>query len=280
MTEPLRRPRVVATDLDGTFLRFDGTVSERSRAAWAALDAVGIEGVIVTARPPRWIDHLADLVGAHGTVLCGNGAFVYDVPSRRVVEQHGFTREETLALARDLRKAIPGIGFAAERAHGPWIEEVYAEPHPESVPPGLVFGHIEQIDDAPVGKLLGTDPSMDDDAFVAAVREVVGERGVVAVSGAVQLAEINPPGVTKAVVLERWCAERGVGPHEVWAFGDMPNDVPMLAWAGASFAVEGGHPDALAAASDRCASNDDDGVARELERLLAHLDRKGLPENH
>jgi len=75
-------PRLVATDLDGTLLRSDGTCSERTRATLAAVELAGIQVVLVTARPPRWLQDLVDLVGEHGVVLCANGAFVYDVRSR------------------------------------------------------------------------------------------------------------------------------------------------------------------------------------------------------
>ncbi len=81
MTVPARHPRLIATDLDGTLLRPDGSVSDRTRRALSGLADVGIELVFATARPPRWVDHLADVAGAHGTVLCVNGAFVYDVPA-------------------------------------------------------------------------------------------------------------------------------------------------------------------------------------------------------
>ena len=68
--------------------------------------------------------------------------------------------------------------------------------------------------------------------LLAVVREIVGERGRLAYSGAFGLAEINPAGVSKAVALERWSTERRISAAEVWAFGDMPNDLPMIAEAG------------------------------------------------
>jgi hydroxymethylpyrimidine pyrophosphatase-like HAD family hydrolase len=74
--------------------------------------------------------------------------------------------------------------------------------------------------------------------------------------------------VTKAAGLVRWCTRTGIHPADVWAFGDMPNDVPMLEWAGVGWAVANAHPDARAAASRTCASNDEDGVARTLEWAL------------
>jgi hydroxymethylpyrimidine pyrophosphatase-like HAD family hydrolase len=54
----------------------------------------------------------------------------------------------------------------------------------------------------------------------------------------------------------------------VVAFGDMPNDIPMLEWAGHAVAVANAHPDVLAVSREVTASNDDDGVALVLERLL------------
>ena len=73
--------RLVATDLDGTLLRSDGMCSERTRAALDAVERAGVGVVLVTARPPRWLHDLADLVAENGVVLCANGAFVYAQPS-------------------------------------------------------------------------------------------------------------------------------------------------------------------------------------------------------
>jgi hydroxymethylpyrimidine pyrophosphatase-like HAD family hydrolase len=78
-----------------------------------------------------------------------------------------------------------------------------------------------------------------------------------------RLVEISAAGVTKAFAV----ASLGVPAGAAVAFGDMPNDVPMLEWAGLGVAVENAHPDAIAAADEVTASNDEDGVALVLERL-------------
>ena len=80
--------------------------------------------------------------------------------------------------------------------------------------------------------------------------------------------EVSAPGVDKASGLAALAAELGVAAADVLAFGDMPNDLPMLRWAGTGWAVANGHDDVRAVADRVCGSNDDDGVARELERLL------------
>jgi hydroxymethylpyrimidine pyrophosphatase-like HAD family hydrolase len=263
----LRRPRLIATDLDGTLLRSDGTGSERTAEALRAVQSEGIRTVLVTARPPRWLDSLADLVGEGGVAICGNGAFVYDVPNRKVLSHRGIRPEAVAEIVADLRRELPAVTFAAERATGFALEDAYESQHP--VPVDAVRGPIPTADGGVVGKLLGRHPWMSEAEFLDRVVEVVGERGIVAYSGAGGLAEISAPGVTKAAGLESWCAELGLRAADVWVFGDMPNDLPMIAWAGTSFAVANAHPDVLAAADHVCPSNDEDGVAQILERLVS-----------
>jgi len=87
-------------------------------------------------------------------------------------------------------------------------------------------------------------------------------------SGGAGLIELSAAAVTKAGALAELCRRWGVTAEEVIAFGDMPNDGPMLRWAGQSWAVANAHPEARAAATDVTASNDEDGVARILEGLF------------
>lgn len=261
-------PGLIATDLDGTLLRPDGSVSERSQRALSALAEVGIDLVFVTARPPRWVDHLADLVGAHGTVICCNGAFVYDVPQRAVIRAHGMSPSMVRAIAADLRAALPGVGFAVELPAGVRMEREYPIVHLEDLPADDAYWPIHAIDQ-PAGKLLARSVEVPEAEFRLRVTQIVGGRAEVTYSGFDGLAEIGPPGVTKASSLIEWCAGRGFSAGDVWAFGDMPNDLPMLTWAGVSFAVANAHPDVAAAASQRCPSNVEDGVACVLEALLS-----------
>ncbi|MGZ6753442.1 MAG: HAD family hydrolase, partial [Nocardioides sp.] len=71
-------------------------------------------------------------------------------------------------------------------------------------------------------------------------------------------------GVTKASTLALLCADLGVTADDVVAFGDMPNDLPMLAWAGTSYAMADAHPTVTAAADHVAPGHDEDGVARVL----------------
>lgn len=261
------RPRVVATDLDGTLLHSDGSLSERSRLALRGVEDAGVHVLFVTARPPRWLTGLADAIGGHGHVICLGGAGVFEVATSRVSEVHAFGETALREVVADLRRAVPGIAFGLEGPDGPsfdprfYAEEDHVVPEAPRVP-------VEDLLDQPVGKLLARHRELSDEALFAAVEATVGDRATLAFSGAPGLAEMTAPGVTKASALEHWCSTRGIDAADVWAFGDMPNDLPMMRWAGRSIAVANAHPDVLAAATTTTASNDDDGVARALEALL------------
>jgi len=260
-------PRLVATDLDGTLLHSDSTCSERTRATLAAVELAGIQVVLVTARPPRWLQDLVDLVGEHGVVLCANGAFVYDVRSRQVRDERCMAAGLVGRIADDLRNALPGIAFAVESRVGFGREWGFRDER--TTPQDVAAAVLEELLDPPPGKVLARCDDMPAEQFHRLVKEVVGERAVVSYSGASGLAEISAPGVTKAAALAEWCAGQGIDSVDVFAFGDMPNDLPMLTWAGRSFGVANAHPDVLDMVDEVCPSNDDDGVAQVLEAVLA-----------
>ncbi|WP_370614734.1 HAD family hydrolase [Mumia sp. Pv 4-285] len=258
---------LLATDLDGTLLRSDGTLSVRTREAIAAAEEAGVPTVFVTARPPRWLDDLADAVGdaTGGVALSANGAFVYHVASRTVTEVGTMSPEVLHELGELLRAAIPGIAFAVERADGMRREERFA--YVRERPAADDLDDWARITDRPAGKLLAKLEGHDPDEFHRMVAVALEGRAELGFSGAVGLAEITAPGVTKASGLARWTAQAGFARERVWAVGDMPNDLPMLRWAGRSFAVANAHPDVLSTAHEVVPSNDEDGVAAILDRI-------------
>jgi HAD superfamily hydrolase (TIGR01484 family) len=262
----LTAPRVVATDLDGTLLRSDGTVSERTRAALKRAEYAGATVIFVSGRPPRWLDPFTDVIGAHGLAICANGALVYDVHNRDVVEEHGLPGEVALEVARSLRAAVPGVSFAIERRREFGREPVFMPGRP--MPDGIVEAELEELLTEPVAKLLARHDELEPEDFKRRAAEVVGSMAEATHSSPQALLEISAVGVSKASTLARVCADRAVESGDVVAFGDMPNDVPMLAWAGTSFAVANAHPEVCRVADRRCGSNDDDGVAEVLEELF------------
>ncbi|HVI19830.1 MAG TPA: HAD hydrolase family protein, partial [Gaiellales bacterium] len=160
---------------------------------------------------------------------------------------------------------IPGIGFAVETVtDGFGYEPAYRPRWPTE---GATVGEVDELLSGPLAKLLARHEDLDSDALLAAARAVIGAEVVTMThSSRDGLLEISAAGVSKATTLAALCAERGLGAGDTVAFGDMPNDLPMLAWAGHSVAVANAHPEVLAAVDEVTASNDEDGVAQVLER--------------
>ncbi|MCD0442907.1 HAD family hydrolase [Glycomyces sp. A-F 0318] len=266
-------PKVIATDLDGTLLDRRGRLSERNRKALQAAREHGLLTVAVTARAPRAVHRVPGLAPVLDGAVCCNGAIVYDPAADRAELRHPIPPPVARDLYDRLREALPGAVFAVETGER----------------------QIAQSPDLQIGvhcndpwTLLG--PGEDPLAVLDPATEGVAEL-IVRVPGSTgqDMAErtrgIEPPGArlwrwgsfpeiecsaaeaAKGTALAAWCLERGIGHDEVVAFGDMPNDVSMLAWAGRSFAVAGAHPEAVAAATDR-AGGAEDGVAQAVEAIL------------
>ncbi|MFF4573200.1 HAD hydrolase family protein [Streptomyces sp. NPDC001410] len=270
-------PRLIATDLDGTLLRDDKSVSPRTVAALAAAEAAGIEVFFVTGRPARWMNVVSDHVHGHGLAICGNGAAVVDLHggpgTHRFVKVRELARENALDAVRLLRDAVPGTVFAVEQTYGFHQEPAYPKLHmeiPDNLLPAEDLLSADGPDaDQPVLKILAYHPELDPDVFLGLARLAIGVRANVTRSSPSALLELSGPDVSKASTLALCCAERGITPEEVVAFGDMPNDVEMLTWAGQSYAMGNAHPDVIAAASGRTVANNDDGVAVVIERMIA-----------
>jgi Cof subfamily protein (haloacid dehalogenase superfamily) len=260
------RPRLVATDLDGTIVGPSGEISDRTVRALRGVEDLGVPVVFVTGRPHRWMRGVAERTGRTGLAICANGATVYDLHTEEVVAYHPFVLEVGLEISRRLRAALPELAFAVETIDGYAREQTY-QPRWEA---GMdhVLGSIDEIFTDATVKLLVRHESMDADRLLAAAREIVGDLAEFTHSSIGGLLEVSATGVSKATTLAELCAERDIAAADVLAFGDMPNDLAMLAWAGTAYAVAGAHPEVLAAVELHTDDPADDGVAQVLERVF------------
>ncbi|WP_425336686.1 HAD family hydrolase [Streptomyces profundus] len=267
-------PQLIVSDLDGTLLRHDHTVSPRTSAALAAAHAAGIEVVFATGRPARWMGVVSDHLHGQGLAVCGNGAAVVDLRNGgQLIEVRPLPRENALAVVHALRAAAPGVAFAVERTVGIHQEPGYP---PLTMDPAIEVAPVEKLlaegaayRGAPVLKLLAHHDTLDPDVFLALAREHTDQWASTTRSSPDALLEISAPGVSKASTLALRCQRAGIDRDRVVAFGDMPNDLEMLSWAGTGYAMANAHPAVLAATERHTASNEDDGVALVIERLLA-----------
>ena len=253
--------------MDGTLLRSDGSVSDRTRCALGRVRDAGMRITLVTARAPRWLKEIVgDLQLGSGYAVCSNGAIVYDFAGGAAFLHRRLAADVSTRIVEALRVAAPGVAFACERESWAFHEPHYVPLWPTPGMEGARTDALEFVAE-PISKLLVQHPHLSQDELYALVTGICGEDATATISGEV-LVEISAAGVTKAYALAALCDEIGVDPQSVLAFGDMPNDIPMLEWAGRGIAVANAHPDVIAVADEVTDANDDDGVAAALERLL------------
>jgi HAD superfamily hydrolase (TIGR01484 family) len=260
---------LLATDLDGTLLRSDGSVSLRTRAALDAACARGAAHLVVTGRSVPWTVPVLEDLNYTGLAVCGQGAQLYDAGARRLLTSVTLDRRVArTALARVEARTGPLL-LAASRDG--LDGEVLVGPGFRDQGGGLPAAHVEDpgaLWELPLNKLYLQHPALSDDARAAAARAAAGDLVGIVLSGE-GVVEMLPLGLDKSRGLSMAARRLGATAAGTLAFGDMPNDVPMLAWAGHGVAMGGAHPDLLAVADEVTASPDDDGIALVLEKLLA-----------
>jgi hypothetical protein len=282
--------RLIASDVDGTIVDSGSGasgVTDRTRRAFLAAHDSGVMTALVTGRPMRWLAPVVESLGWVDALVVANGAIVYRLPSgrldgtERLVSRATIDPHDVVDWAVRLRAVAPGVSFGLERPGG-----FGAEPGYEFLPgtPSVTIASVPDLlaQDPLVVKLLAKVPAaavIDEfpaDKLLAAARRALRDRvAPVHSNSRSAMIEIGPPGVDKGTGLARLAGDLGVAAADVVAFGDMPNDVAMLQWAGRSYAMADGHPEAIAAATAVAGTCAGDGVACALEDLLspagAHL---------
>jgi Cof subfamily protein (haloacid dehalogenase superfamily) len=263
------KPLLIASDMDGTLLRWDDTVSDETVAELARWRADGVPVVLATGRPPRWMRRIREVIG-HGTAVCCNGAVLLDLERFQIVDEEPLHPDVLRSLTSELRHRQPDTWFAVEYGFEFRHEPIY-KPRWDVDAPGVEEASLDEMVTNPVAKLLARHEDLPRDEFVALVEDVVGDRATVTHSSTDALAEISAPGVTKASGLAKVAARHGIGPEDVVVFGDMPNDIAAFEWVraagGRAVAMAHAHPDVLAVATDVTGTNEDDGVAAFLQSL-------------
>ena len=263
-------PRLVVSDMDGTLLDSGGMrVSRRNADALRRAADAGARVVIATGRPVVWLGPVID-AGFTGTAVCMNGAVTYDIAAAEIVASSPMLPSamqsfvQALAERVDFALAVERLGLSE---HDFWAEETYRHP--------WVVGGYQMLDRAdllsgPAGKLLvrGTTDSatLAAAAHAAATDAYVDGELSITYSTDDGLIEVAAAGVNKGCALARLAQEWGIDAADTVAFGDMPNDLELLTWAGHGVAMANAHPDLAAIASEIAPHHGEDGVAAVLER--------------
>jgi len=263
-------PKLIATDLDGTLVRNDDTVSAYSHEVLDRVRAAGIRIVGATGRGPRLTSLTRNDIRAADFLVLAQGGWVLDQAESSYLLR---SRLSGPALAETLARLEAEVGRlsvmveALEHDDSPlwgdydptWRYPVVVERRPRAdCLTGDVIKAFARSFDHHVDELLEI------------ARRIVPPEVASVTQAGLDYVEICPANVNKGTGLAVVAEAVGVDPQDVLVFGDMPNDLPMFAWAGWSrVAVANAHPSLMAVADEVTLSNDEDGVAVYLDKLLS-----------
>jgi Cof subfamily protein (haloacid dehalogenase superfamily) len=264
-----RRPKLIATDLDGTIVAHYGDITQRTIDAFKKAHSMGVEIFFVTGRPPRWMPEIKDAFGI-GNAICGNGAMLYDLHNDKVLEEWLIEVDAQLETVKRLRSAIPEISFAIESHNYFHREKIYI-PRWDVGLDNVGVNQIEEVITSPSLKILArcTQNQLTSDQMLEIAK--VELDGIVTVTHSNphdSLLEISALDVSKGMTLAKMAGRLGIDASDCVSFGDNPNDFSMLEWCGRSFAMADGHPDGPKYAKGVAAPCEEDGVAIIIEQLL------------
>jgi hypothetical protein len=264
-----KRPKLIATDLDGTIVAHYGFISDRTKIAFAAAHAAGIHIYFITGRPIRWMKEIKENFN-FGLGVCGNGALLYDFINEKVLEEWSFSIEAQLETVKRLRQVIPPVSFATEIGEDFLREKKYV-PRWDIGEDNVGVDLIEEVITAPALKMLArcSDGEFSSDEMLAlASKALEGIATVTHSNSTDSLLEISAVGVSKGATLSRVAGRLGLTADDCVTFGDNPNDFSMLSWASRSWAMADGHPDLMKYAKFQTDPHQEDGVAKVIEQLL------------
>lgn len=263
------RPKLIASDLDGTIVAHYGEVTQRTVDAFRTAHDMGVEIFFVTGRPPRWMPEIKEAFGI-GKAICGNGAQLFDLQNQKVLEEWLIPVDAQIETVKRLRKVIPQISFASE-AHNYFHREKKYVPRWDVGLDNIGVDDILEIMNSPSLKLLArcSDQDLSSDEMLAiATKELKDLVTVTHSNPHDSLLEISALGVSKGATLAKMAERLGISAEDCVSFGDNPNDISMLEWSGRSYAMATAHPAAQAAAKSIAPECNDDGVAQVLEELI------------
>ena len=267
--------KLIATDLDGTLLTSDHTVTPRTLRALAAAREAGLHVVPASGRQPFSIGEvLAGTFLADGVVLGANGAVGYDLGRDAVLFETTLAVEAHTALFHALRERHPGIHCVSVRDGGATFVPQHGyvgmmDPEDHSRPGDLPEFPLTEVLSVPSVKLVVRDPAVAPEELLATALELDLPGVAPSTSGAPFL-EVASAGVDKGTGLVRIAGALGVRADEVIAFGDNLNDLEMLAWAGHGVAMGNALPEVIAVADEVAPTNNDEGIAAVIERLAVN----------
>ncbi len=259
---------LLCTDLDGTLLRKDKTISAENIEAIEYFKKQGGLFTFVTGRMPYYVLNLTQQAKINAPFGCANGGGVYDFVKKKYLWKC-IMPEEVMELVECVDKEFQDMGIQTctfEKTY--FYKDNSAMEHFRKVTglPNLVC-HYKEVKE-PISKILFTSESTDDILKVAdyLARHPLAEKFDF-IRSEKNLYEILPKGMSKGTALQKLCECLDIDINRTVAIGDYNNDISMFKVAKAGIAVSNACPEALAAADFITVSNEEHAIAQVIYDL-------------
>lgn len=264
--------KLIAMDLDGTLNNDQKVITEKTKAALMAAQKAGIRLALASARPSPGLFKERDILKLQehqGILMSYNGGRIVDAQTGNVLFETSMDIAETKQVLRQLEKfpVTPilddGVQFYVTDKNGYKVDY-------ECKNNNMVCQEVGNLADflnfAPVKILMSVQPE-ELPQVQRTIAELLPDSLTVVQTAAFYL-EVIPKVINKGQGIRDICSVLGIDPSEVISFGDAANDIPMLRAAGMGVAM-GNAAEAVKAAADMVTlSNNADGIAAALEKLL------------
>jgi Cof subfamily protein (haloacid dehalogenase superfamily) len=265
------------TDLDGTVVAEDGTLSEVTVRAAADLSGAGIALIAATARTPAAVAALHSLTPHLAVAVCCGGAVGWS-PTGGVLWRETIEPASVRGIVETALERLPGAGIAAHDGDQWRMTSAYLGQRPRQRPDVVEIVTATDLAAFPACCLAICHPTLDSADMVRVLTSAPLDPPPFITYSDRHLVDIVARHVDKATGVARALRLSGIDPAEAVAFGDMPNDLPLFGLVGYAVAVANAHQEVLAAAAAISACVHDDGVVRTLGSLgLVRADRLPPP---
>ncbi len=265
--------RIIASDMDGTLLNDDKTISPENIASIRKAEEAGILFVPATGRPLDGLMNYADALNLRAPghyAICFNGAAVYETSSLKLISRVILTGSEVRILAkRALDAGLYWQAFSENRGL------VYGEDNfatdlemrinriggsridPEDIPDSENFFKF---------MFLGTEEQLDraEGEFKDLSRAYTMARSMYC------FLEVMNRDTSKGAALEQLCRHLGLPLSASVALGDAGNDIHMIDRAGVGVVMQNGISSLKERADYIAPKNTEGGVAHVIEEILSN----------
>jgi Cof subfamily protein (haloacid dehalogenase superfamily) len=269
----MTRIALVVSDIDGTLVTKDKTLTDAARAAVRRLRDAGIGFTIVSSRPAIGMGFLIEPLDITLPVGAFNGSSIVD-PQLNPIEQHlipAAATERSLGVLDEFGVDIwlfTNELWLTRRPHGEYVPN---EKRAIRADPTIVTDFAPYL--ATACKLVGSsaDPALLQ-RCEAAMQQAVGAQAT-AVRSQTYYLDVTPPGCDKGTFVQAMAKRLGISSDAVATIGDMQNDLAMFRKSGLSIAMGNATDDVKKQATHVTASNEDEGFAGAIEMILKESEK-------